>query len=349
MGLNYINVNNKDVICIFHNNSKYLFVITDLIKIINSALTNSYMFFSEPLCIKNPYDNLAFTKATLYNIYFYVRFKTTYRPELLFKFFQSNFKLNLFKFRNEMLLREYIIENFVYKSSSDILLTEIKNMIIFFNKECRLDRLQQNRIYIDKDFPKDKLIKIMRPYLLLYCISQYGYLQHMRSSSLFILKKKLLEFNNFNPQFGRKRYKIVTKITDKFKTKICGKILEFNDNHINFLEKNVDEDFLTDHLTYDENYYVVNNNTNTFIFVAHDETLDYQDNNVADEDSHEDNEENNDNDVDEEEDNNDDDEDDEDDVNNEVIEQNVNTILRRDAEDELDEFDVEQHEVDSVS
>ena len=66
MCLNEININNKDVICIFHNNSKYLFLINDLIKIINSSLTNSYMFFSEPKCIKNPYDNLPFNKANLY-------------------------------------------------------------------------------------------------------------------------------------------------------------------------------------------------------------------------------------------------------------------------------------------
>jgi hypothetical protein len=188
MGLNEININNKDVICIFHNSSKYLFLITDLIKIINTALTNSYMFFSEPQCVKNPYDNLPFTKSNLYNIYFYIRFKTNYYPELLFKFFRVNFKLNLFKFRNEILLREYSIENFVYKSSSDVLLNEIKNMISFFNRECNFDNLK-NRIFIDKDFPKDILIKIMRPYLLLYCNSQYGYLQTVRHTTLLILKK----------------------------------------------------------------------------------------------------------------------------------------------------------------
>jgi len=324
MCLNEININNKDVICIFHNNSKYLFIINDLIKIINSSLTNSYMFFSEPKCVKNPYDNLPFNKANLYNIYFFIKFKTTSRPELIFKFFQSNFKLNLFKFENEQLLRDYIIENFVYKSPSDTLLTEIKNMFKFFNRECLLSR-KENRIIIDKDFPNDILIKIMRPYLLLYCISQYGYLEHMRTSALFILKKKLLAFNNFNPQFGRKRYKILTRITADFKKKICGKILEFNDTHIEFAGKCVGDDFLTDHLTYDENYYIVNNSNNLTIVDEEEYFVN------GDED------------------------------NDTIPEPNENTILRSDAEDELDEdneneSNVEQEqeyedqdEVDSVS
>ena len=326
MGLNEINENDKNVMCIFHNNSKYLFLINDLIKIFNSSLTNSYMFFSEPKCIKNPYDNLPFNKSNLYNIYFFIKFKTYCRPELVFKFFQSNFKLNLFKFKNEQILRDYIIENFVYKSPSDTLLTEIKNMIKNFNMECLLSR-KENRIVIDKEFPNDILIKIMRPYLLLYCISQYGYLEHMRNSSHIILKKKLLEFNNFNPQFGRKRYKILTMVTKDFKKKICGKILEFNDKHIEFTKKYNDE-FLIDHLTYDENYYITGS-SNAFIFIVDEEEDGYEEQENGYED------------------------------NDTIPETNVNTILRTDAEDELDdqeneedeqvEEDEAQYEEDSIS
>ena len=58
MYLNTLDVNDKNVICIVQNNSKYLFNINDLIKIINTSLTNSYMFFAQPLPIKNPYNNI---------------------------------------------------------------------------------------------------------------------------------------------------------------------------------------------------------------------------------------------------------------------------------------------------
>ena len=58
MFLNTLHINDKNVICIFQDNSKYLFNINDLVKISYSSLTNAYMFFSEPLPIKNPYNNL---------------------------------------------------------------------------------------------------------------------------------------------------------------------------------------------------------------------------------------------------------------------------------------------------
>ena len=40
-----LNETDKKVISIIDNNSKYLFHVNDLIKIINASLTNSYMFF----------------------------------------------------------------------------------------------------------------------------------------------------------------------------------------------------------------------------------------------------------------------------------------------------------------
>ena len=54
IGLNDITVNDKNVICIYHFNSRYLFNINDLLKIITTSITNSYMFFSQPLPSKKP-------------------------------------------------------------------------------------------------------------------------------------------------------------------------------------------------------------------------------------------------------------------------------------------------------
>jgi len=250
MNLNEININDKNVICILDNNSKYLFHIKDLINIINSALTNSYMFFSEPKSIKNPYNNIPFNKSILYNIYFFIKYKTYYHPKFLFKFFYVDFNLTYFKHNNEYLLREYTIQNYVYKSPSNILIFEIKNMINFFNDYCK-DLKLKNRILIDKDFPKNKLIKIMQPYLLLYCISNYSYLKKNKTEALYIFNKKILIFNNFNPTFGRKRYKFIFKILDNFEKKVCGKIIEFDDKHIKFNNIN-NEIFLLDHLKYTE-------------------------------------------------------------------------------------------------
>ena len=252
MCLNELDPTDKNVMCIFHNNSKYLFHISDLIKIINTALTHSHMFFSDPKCIKNPYDNIPFNKSTLYSIYFFIKFKTNYYPEIFFKFFIADFNLTIFKNNNECLLRDYSIKNYVYMSPANVLIKEIHIMIDYHNDAC-----PNANIIIDDEFPRDRLIKIMRPYLMLYFISQNSYLTQVRGDATYILNKKLIRFFNFNPTFGRKRYKILTKCDENFKRKLSGKIIEFDDKHIKFNNvEHSNSEFLSDHLKYSENNFV---------------------------------------------------------------------------------------------
>ncbi len=281
MCLNELDPLDKSVICIFHNNSKYLFHINDLIKIINTALTHSHMFFSDPKCIKNPYDNIPFNKSTLYNIYFFIKFKTNYYAEILFKFFIADFNLTIFKNNNECLLREYSIKNYVYMSPANVLIKEIESMIEHHN-EC----YPSENIEIDKEFPREKLIKIMRPYLFLYCTSQYSYLSQTRGDASYILRKKLARFYNFNPAFGRKKYKILTNCDETFKRRLCGKIIEFDDKHIKFNNnEQYNNGFLSDHLKYNENNFV----THRFTFRRRFTLIDNR--NMSDEDSGQDEDE----------------------------------------------------------
>jgi hypothetical protein len=261
MGLNELSETDKNVICVIDNNSKYLFHVNDLIKIINVSLTNSYLFFSEPKSVKNPYNNLPFNKSTLYNIYFYIRYKTDYYPELFFKFFDCNFNLTKFKFLNENLLREYSIENYVYKSPVNIIEKDVRQMILTFNSYCKRIHLK-NRILIDEEFPTNKLVTIMKPYLFLYCKSLYSFHPQIKKQYSDLFKLSMLRFNKFNPQFGRKRYKILYKTTKHFKKKIYGKEIVFDDNCVNFYDiENEKKTFLSDHLKYDEveNNLILNN------------------------------------------------------------------------------------------
>ena len=252
MGLNELIENDKDIISIIDNNSKYLFHVNDLIKIINTSLTNSYLFFSEPKCVKNPYNNLPFNKSTLYNIYFFIRYKTHYYPELFFKFFECNFNLTEFKFLNENLIREYSIENYVYKSPVNVIEKDIKQMILTFNVHCERVRVK-NRILINEEFPINKLVTIMRPYLFLYCKSLYSFHPQIKKQYSDLFKIRMLRFNKFNPQFGRKKYKILYKTTKNFKKKICGKETVFDDKCVNYYDNEKKcEMFLSDHLKYDE-------------------------------------------------------------------------------------------------
>ena len=262
MGLNELNEYDKNVICIFDGTSRYLFRINDLIKIIHNSLTNSHFFFSEPKSIKNPYNNLPFTKSILYNIYLFTRYKTDQYPELLFKFFHCDFNLSIFKFKNEYLLRDYSIQNYVYNSPSNVLEYEIRHMIKEFNNYCKKIRIK-SIINIHVDFPKDKLIQIMKPYLLIFYKSQYSF--HPQTKILFvkIFVKSLIKFNKFNPQFGRKYFKILYKTTKKFKQKIKGSTIQFNDNFIKF--NNIEQQnhtFLLDHLECEETPYGFTSNDN---------------------------------------------------------------------------------------
>ena len=274
MGLNELSETDKNVISIIDNKSKYLFHVNDLIKIINVSLTNSYLFFSEPKSIKNPYNNLPFNKSTLYNIYFHIRYKTDYYPELLFKFFKCNFNLTNFKNSNENLLREYTIENYVYKSPSNIIEVDIKQMITSFNLYCERVRVK-NRILINEEFPTNKLVTIMKPYLFLYCKALYSFHPQIKKQYSDFFKLSMLRFNKFNPQFGRKRYKILYKTNKYFKKRICGKEIVFDDNCVNFCDiEKEKKTFLLDHLKCDDENDIILNNS---VFLNYDDDDDDDD------------------------------------------------------------------------
>jgi hypothetical protein len=245
IGLNNITINDKNILCIYHFNSRYLFNINDLLKIIITSITNSYMFFSQPLPSKNPYNNLPFTKSNLYNIYIFLKFKTNIYNDLFIKFFHCDFNLTTFYHKYEYLLRQYILDNFIKNSTEDILIQEIKKMINLFNKKTT------KKIIINDEFPKKRLIKIMKPYLMLHLQSYYSFVPIVKNNAIVLLNSKLKKFQKFNPKFGRKIYKLGFKNYPNFKKKSYIKSIEFLDNHIAF---NLDEEtnFLTNHTYYNE-------------------------------------------------------------------------------------------------
>lgn len=125
--LNEINVNDKNVICIYHNYSKYLFKVHELLKLIYTSLTNAFLFFNEPLAIKNPYDNIPFQKSTLYNIYIHIINNCDLSVlkqdhiDLFFKFYKCHFNMTLFVINHEYILRNYSIKNYINNSTKESL------------------------------------------------------------------------------------------------------------------------------------------------------------------------------------------------------------------------------------
>lgn len=249
--LNEINETDVNVICVYHIGSKYLFKIEELLKITYMSLTNNYSFFSEPLAIKNPFNNIPFGKSILYSIYVYItnKFKIKYINsdylDLFLKFKNCNFDMTKFINDYEHIIRDYAIKNYLNNSTKNALFQNIKSMIAEYNLKVKDDK---NKIVISDEFPEDMLIKIMTPYVYLNLIRKFSLSTKNKYEAKNRLFKKLLEFQQFNPQFGRKTIKFEKIPISNNKNKIKSHI-EFNMTYKKFNTYKID-DFMTSHLCY---------------------------------------------------------------------------------------------------
>jgi len=196
--LNDIDLSKKNVFAFIQNDVKYVFVANDLINIIQTSLSNCPYYFAAPLHIKNPYNNLPLSHATLYNFYFFMRSRLYFMPTLFELFFHAQLNLNAFKINNENCIRDLYIKEYTLRTHYRALYSNVWNMLHEHNDIMR-------RIRIHRDFPKETLVNIMRPYLRLYLMSKYLILgSEKKAQSYNLLRIKLQQFVHYNPQFGRK-------------------------------------------------------------------------------------------------------------------------------------------------
>ena len=267
MYLNTIYPTQNNVITIYQYGSKYLFIINDLIRILNNDLSCAPNFFVEPLVSKNPYNNVLFDTTILYNIYFFIKFKNgMVMPDLFHKYFIANFNINQFKLDNECLIRDISIKSYIYSSSYYELLPNVLFMLASFKSIIK-------HISIHKDFPKDRLVHIMRPYLHLYYNYKYAvYGSEKRYESYTLLKKKLRIFARFNPKFGRKHIQVLDKNVITRSQQQSGityaypHLVTFNDKHAHFYKdytkyefpKYEEEEYELTQIHQTMNYHLVN-------------------------------------------------------------------------------------------
>ena len=226
--MNELDENMKNVFVLYEDNSKYFFSATDLVNILNSSLSHTCSFFSDPLKPKNPYNNLPFNNSTLYNIYFFMKNCAFIMPQLFQQYFISNFDIKLFKSENECLIRDFSIKRYIYSSNYGTL---YDNVILMIEDLKKRNGKYKHFMNIDDGFPQQKLVDIMRPYLHLYYLSKY-YVSgtEKKNDSMEKLMTKFDLFVRFNPQFGRK----VIKIQRIPKKKVT---IEYNDKHMNFYKQ----------------------------------------------------------------------------------------------------------------
>ena len=194
-----IDIRSKYAIRLYHGNSVYFFVLTDLVNIIQTAITHSDDMFERALYPKNPYNNVVFTKTNLYNIYFRIKFSFINMPMWIELFYRSGFDIDIFRVENEHRLREEYAKHYVTNGSLICLYGELESMLV------RYKRIFRN-VNIHPEFPKRELVDIFRPYLFLYVMSiDFIHGSEKKYLSEIILKKKLQEFVAYNENFGRRK------------------------------------------------------------------------------------------------------------------------------------------------
>lgn len=218
------NFKNSTKIQLLENNTIYTFRISDLLKIINNALTNNCDMFAEPLQIRNPFTNKEFSLHNLYNIYFKLKCSNYKFPFLFHLLYLENFNIDKFLFNNEEKIREETVKNYFNGLQNN----RIKK--IFFQMKSKYKKIC--KITCDKDFPEDIFIKAIKPFVYCYLEIKYTLNKYKRGFLRRELVSKLHSFTRKNPAFGRKVYKI---------NKTNKKTIEFNCEYIpyNKLTSNV--------------------------------------------------------------------------------------------------------------
>jgi hypothetical protein len=176
--------------------NKYVFKVSQLKHSIMSCIENTDEYFPEILEVRNPYNNVPFTKCDLYNFYFFLKTNNYGIPDLLHGYFLSGFDNDSYIDKYEILIRDKAIETKAMCGSSEELYPLVFRMLLQYKKYV-------TSIFISKGFPKTTLVNAMRPYLLLYLNSLY-YAQDFpkRYQSETTLIYKLCQFDKISPFFG---------------------------------------------------------------------------------------------------------------------------------------------------
>jgi len=198
---NELDPNKNNCMVVYQNDSLYYFSVSDLLNICKNALLHaSYSFVLSPICPKNPYTNIAFTKPILYAIYWKIRKSNYNMPVLLQLYYNTFFDETLFLYKHEPIIRDFYMKDLICMSDEKILKPYIKRMLSEF--------YLYGPFKFDIDFPAKKLVEIMSPYLRLYFLHKYSISgSDEKYQAYYIIKYKLGKLYESHPTLGRKIYK----------------------------------------------------------------------------------------------------------------------------------------------
>ena len=188
-----------------HSRTLYTFRVSDIIQIINAALTYNSNFFAEPQTIKNPYTNIPFTKSELYTIYYSIKYSHFEMPFLFHQYLINGFSLIKFTYLNEQMLREIAITDFCESATTRQKYNYIHKMLVEFSDIfCPSN--------IDPKFPKEKIVQAFKHLLKDTLTMSFSLISALKKTSKQNIRCELREFKKYNPMYGRKL--IVRKYKD---------------------------------------------------------------------------------------------------------------------------------------
>jgi len=186
----------KNQFRLHENNCCYLFTLQDLSRIIISAVCNSPMFYSEPIPPKNPYSGVPFSTSNLYNIYFAIKTQLAIMPNVIYHFFLCEFNLDLFAKKNQLIIRDTFIKQYVSNEDEEEIIESIYDML----NEC------YSNINIDDEFPNDILIETFKPLLTSYLHYRYSFDTSKRLPNYRVMSRKMNHIIKKCPRIGRKLF-----------------------------------------------------------------------------------------------------------------------------------------------
>ena len=242
-------ISDKHKITIYHENTKYIFKLTDLVSIINHSLSKCDSFFVEPEAIKNPYTNIPFNLSTLYSIYFAIK-KTAINSPLLFEmFFKSQFCIHKFKATYE----PYILDEYIKNHINELSKSKMQRLCYeILHKYKRINR-KMREFNFDRRYSPEKMIKIMKPIVRKYLFVKHSQNQGYRFECEREIIRQLSCLVSNDKEFGkpqikkskRKNVQIIfesLKHLNKFQFNPDDELhinpaQDFKDNNYNFVEE----------------------------------------------------------------------------------------------------------------
>jgi hypothetical protein len=261
---------------IAEDNVRYIFRISDMIKIFNNSLTNNYEMFAEPLHIRNPYTNKEISIHNLYNIYYTIKYSNINMPTLIHLFYLSNFDIDDFILNNEEKIRDMSIISYIKNLTNKKLNKTIREMFKRYRFSFRLK--------VNENFPMQNLNEIFLPFVKLYIQIKYTLSRVKKTKYTYILKNKLILFCKHAPLFGRKIIKIKEKKKHYYFNSDCKTFneLKINDNEMAYIEsENMVGLYDDDNASSDSDSDSVFSNNNNEIINNNPETNNENENNIA--------------------------------------------------------------------